>query len=182
MAMALETLEDVRDWHKQMASVADMVSGEFAKQLVHNNQKAVEIIDAHLSAQAKVRVPDGLRVSRWISDPNAFHFEISFNKTLLTVCDVESTDEGEHADFLRELAKAMLTAAPQPPEGARVVPDGWMVVYRFWDGWPIHAECQTGNQRGPLLERIEDMRGQTCTKCGRPMLAAPTLAGKEGAK
>jgi len=55
------------------------------------------------------------------------------------------------------------------------VPEGWMVCYKYWDGWPLHVECQTGNQNGPMLARVEDMGKATCTKCGKPMINATML-------
>ena len=52
------------------------------------------------------------------------------------------------------------------------VPEGYAVCYRYWDGWPICARCQTGNQNEPLLEKIERLAKEKCTKCGAWMLDA----------
>lgn len=56
MNLKLETLEDVRDWHTHLAAIGDFGTGAIIEAIADNNRKAAKIIDAHLSAQAKVRV------------------------------------------------------------------------------------------------------------------------------
>ena len=88
-----------------------------------------------------------------------------------------SVEDAQEPAFLHDVRKILESFAARH---ARGVPDGWMVVYKYWDGWPLHVECQTGNQNGPQLARIEDIGKSNCTKCGKPMLAAqPTKAADQ---
>ncbi len=82
----------------------------------------------------------------------------------------------DEKDWRRDQVSLIEHIAMKLPASPAVVPDGWMVVYKYWDGWPLHIECQTGNQNGPTLAPISDMEKSTCTKCGKPMLAATPSA------
>lgn len=75
-------------------------------------------------------------------------------------------------DMLKEIAQTL----GEPVD----VPDGYAVCYRYWDGWPICANCQTGNQNGPLLENIDRLAKEKCTKCGSWMLDTSETVNRHG--
>lgn len=121
---------------------------------------------------------------RWLVEfPDLLHAL----RTLQAHVDGESLNAGtplglEHCSIngLREqLRRSKRQAAADTCGSAKAgernvpaVPDGYAVSYRFWDGWPICASCQTGNQNGPLLEKIERLANEKCTRCGAWMLDA----------
>lgn len=47
---------------------------------------------------------------------------------------------------------------------------GYMLIYKYWDGWALHAQCQTGHQNGPMMVKFSEMQNIKCTKCCLPML------------
>lgn len=117
------------------------------------------IMEAEKKARAeRAAVPDG-----WVlvpSEPTSMMVNAGV--------DVISTDADQtYQDLFREGYKAMLTAAPRPPEGARVAPDGAVIV-----GSVIDADSYGLTAHFP----------KPFPFAGTLWLAAPTLARKEGAK
>jgi hypothetical protein len=84
-------------------------------------------------------VPDGLKVSRWVSDDLSFHFEIPFTSTLSTACDVERGDGSEQAEFLRALATALLSTAPTLPKSASVPVERLEALQRYTGGIQVYV-------------------------------------------
>lgn len=67
-----------------------------------------------------------------------------------------------------------ITAAPQPPEGARVVPKYARLAY--------FALCEERAAYEDPLAHVDEAIAALIAEYGAEQLAAPTLAGKEGAK
>ena len=67
----------------------------------------------------------------------------------------------------------LLTAAPRPPEGARVVPKCARLAY--------FALCEERAAYDAPLAHVDDAIASLIAEYGAEQLAAPTLAGKEGA-